>query len=63
MVEPSKISTAEVARRAREEYRQRFFDKRVEVSADARHIVKHLWIIGVVIPLACAFALALLRGL
>jgi hypothetical protein len=29
------------------------FDPRTEISADANHIVKHLWIIFVVLPIAC----------
>jgi hypothetical protein len=37
------------------------FDPRSEVSADARHIVKHLWAICVLLPLALG-ALALLFG-
>ena len=44
----------------RQESLQNPFDTRSELSRDARHIVKHLWIIGVGIPLAVGIALALI---
>jgi predicted ATP-dependent serine protease len=42
------------------------FDSRTEVSADARHIagriVKHMWIIAVLLPVIIGLAWALLRS-
>lgn len=37
------------------------FDCRVEISADARHIVKHLWIIFVLLPFALGLLFLLLQ--
>jgi hypothetical protein len=37
------------------------FDARSEVSADARHIVKHLWIIFVLLPVVLGILLVLLK--
>lgn len=45
----------------REELIENPFDPRKEVSADARHIAKHLWILGVAVPVAAAVLLWLLR--
>jgi hypothetical protein len=41
--------------------RQDTFNPRTEVSADARHIVKHLWIIFVLLPFVCALLVYLLK--
>lgn len=30
------------------------FDPETQVSADAKHVVKHLWIIGVLLPVLVA---------
>jgi hypothetical protein len=50
---------------AREEKRQESladpFDKRSEVTADARYIVKHLWVIAVGIPVVVGVAIAFMR--
>ncbi len=37
------------------------FDVRNEVSADARHIVKHIWIVSVLIPALIAIAVMVVR--
>jgi hypothetical protein len=37
------------------------FDARSEVSADARHIVKHLWIIFVLLPVPLGILFMLLK--
>jgi ElaB/YqjD/DUF883 family membrane-anchored ribosome-binding protein len=39
------------------------FDKRSEISADARYIVKHLWIIGVGVPAVLGAVTALLLSM
>ncbi|MGA8865816.1 MAG: hypothetical protein WB510_02560 [Candidatus Sulfotelmatobacter sp.] len=38
------------------------FDSRTEVSADARHIVKHLWIIFVALPFVLAILYAIWKS-
>lgn len=45
----------------REELTENPFDPRTEVSADARHIAKHLWILFAVLPVVAALLLWLLR--
>ena len=37
------------------------FDLRSEVSADARYIVKHLWIIFVLLPVVLGFVFFILK--
>jgi hypothetical protein len=37
------------------------FNPRLDVSADARHIVKHLWMIFVLLPVVLGIVLAILK--
>ena len=41
----------------------KMFKPRTEVSADARHIVKHLWIIFVVLPFVLAILYEILKNI
>jgi hypothetical protein len=54
-----KAQLANATRRA--ELLEHPFDARTEVSAGARHIVKHLWIIFVLLPVVLGILFALLR--
>jgi hypothetical protein len=45
----------------RSELQEHPFDPRNEVSADARHVVKHLWIIFVALPFVLALLYVILR--
>lgn len=39
------------------------FDPRTEISADARHIVKHLWILFVLLPVILGLVVAVIEAL
>lgn len=46
----------------KEELQNNPFDTRTDVSADAKHIVKHLWIIFVLLPVVLGTLYAILRA-
>ncbi len=61
--EQARRHEAEQLRRAnlRDELRSNPFDPRTEVSADAHHVAKQLWIIFVALPVVFAVLYSILR--
>ena len=64
------VAIAEMGRRAQLRIDQRLkdqpqqsFDPRTELSKDAKHIVKHMWIILVLLPVVLGIALAIIKAL
>ncbi len=59
----AEVANAERTRRekARAELQDNPFDPRTEVSADARRVIKHLWIIFVAFPLVLGILFVILK--
>jgi hypothetical protein len=58
---PTKYQDDRAKALKREEMTENPFDPRTEVSADARHIAMHLWILFALLPVVAALLLWLLR--
>jgi hypothetical protein len=59
----ARIAKQEALLARREALRENPFDPRTEVSADARHLVKHLWILFVLFPIVLGVLLGLLAAI